>query len=147
MSALGIAAEQMRQNIQRFLIIVQAISAESRLDQLPPVLLRKLLNAAGGDAGVLYLADGETLNAAVAFDRNGAAADRPYKKAKTLSESVRIMSMATAQHHLDPDLFALFLTSCVYRRYAERFMRPEQIDEVDIALFVANGVRNGQAAA
>ncbi|XTI65143.1 HD domain-containing phosphohydrolase (plasmid) [Cupriavidus sp. H39] len=67
------------------------------------------------------------------------AADRPYRKAKKLSEAVRIMAMATAQHHLDPELFELFLTSGVYRRYAERFMRPEQIDDVDIAQYVGRG--------
>lgn len=63
------------------------------------------------------------------------AADRPYKKAKTLSESVRIMAIASEQQHIDPELFDLFLSSGVYRRYAARFMRPEQIDEVDIAQY------------
>jgi hypothetical protein len=29
--------------------------------------------------------------------------------------------------------FGLFLTSGVFRQYAERFLRPEQIDAVDIA--------------
>lgn len=67
------------------------------------------------------------------------AADRPYKRAKTLSEAVRIMAMASAQQHIDPDLFDLFLTSGVYLRYAERFMRPEQIDHVDISQYVDRG--------
>lgn len=69
------------------------------------------------------------------------AADRPYKRAKTLSEAVRIMAMASAQQHIDPDLFDLFLTSGVYLRYAERFMRPEQIDHVDISQYVDRGHR------
>ncbi|MBU70072.1 MAG: phosphohydrolase [Cupriavidus sp.] len=64
------------------------------------------------------------------------AADRPYKPAKTLSESVRIMAMARDQHHIDPELFELFLTSGVYLRYAQRFMRPEQIDHVDITQYL-----------
>ena len=64
------------------------------------------------------------------------AAARPYKRAKSLSESVHIMSIPRAEHHIDPDLFDLFLTSGVYRRYAERYMRPEQIDEVEIAQYV-----------
>ncbi len=61
------------------------------------------------------------------------AADRPYKKAKPLSEAMRIMSVMVRDRHLDPDLFALFLTSGVYRRYAQRFMSPDQIDAIEIA--------------
>ena len=60
------------------------------------------------------------------------ASDRPYKKAKTLSESVRILSFFKKDGHIDPDLFDLFLTTGVYQRYAERFLSPNQIDEVDI---------------
>ena len=64
------------------------------------------------------------------------AADRPYKKAKTLSESVAILAGFRDRGHIDPDLFALFLTSGAYRTYAERFLRPEQIDSVDIDQFL-----------
>jgi HD-GYP domain-containing protein (c-di-GMP phosphodiesterase class II) len=64
------------------------------------------------------------------------AADRPYKKAKKLSEALKIMSFMKRDRHVDPDLFDLFLTSGVFRRYAERFLRPEQIDEVDIAPYL-----------
>ncbi len=41
------------------------------------------------------------------------------------------------EHHIDPELFDLFLRSGVYREYAEQYMRPEQIDTVDIAAYVA----------
>ncbi|MEM5429076.1 HD domain-containing phosphohydrolase [Cupriavidus oxalaticus] len=75
------------------------------------------------------------------------AADRPYKKAKSLSESVRIMATAAAQQHIDPQLFELFLTSGVYLRYAERFMRPDQIDAVDIAQYTGRGAQQGTATA
>mgnify|MGYP006145447185 CR=1 FL=1 len=60
------------------------------------------------------------------------ASDRPYKKAKTLSEAIQILSFFKKDRHIDPVLFDLFLTSGVYRTYAERFLRPEQIDAVDI---------------
>ncbi|MBR1777893.1 MAG: GAF domain-containing protein [Alphaproteobacteria bacterium] len=60
------------------------------------------------------------------------ASDRPYKKVKTLSEIVSIMSDMVKGGHLDPDLFNLFLTSGVYREYAEQYMLADQIDEVDI---------------
>ena len=65
------------------------------------------------------------------------AADRPYKKGKTLSESIRIMGFMRNDRHIDPELFELFLTAGVYRRYAERYMRPEQIDEVDIRPYLS----------
>ncbi|GHD55313.1 HD domain-containing phosphohydrolase [Jeongeupia chitinilytica] len=61
------------------------------------------------------------------------AVDRPYKKGKTLSQSIAIMSKMRDDAHIDPELFALFLESGVYLAYAKRFLRPEQIDDVDIA--------------
>jgi HD-GYP domain-containing protein (c-di-GMP phosphodiesterase class II)/HAMP domain-containing protein len=60
------------------------------------------------------------------------AGDRPYKKAKTLSESIRIMSFMKKDQHIDPDLFELFLKSGVYQSYAKQYLAPEQLDEVDI---------------
>jgi hypothetical protein len=61
------------------------------------------------------------------------AVDRPYKKGKTLSEALKIMSFMKKDQHIDPELFDLFLRSGAYREYAERFLRPEQIDAVDVA--------------
>ncbi|WP_027897305.1 HD domain-containing phosphohydrolase [Zestomonas thermotolerans] len=60
------------------------------------------------------------------------AADRPYKAPKTLSESIRILAAMARDGHIDPQLFRLFLTSGVYREYGERFLRREQLDEVDV---------------
>ncbi len=65
------------------------------------------------------------------------AADRPYKKGKTLSESIKIMGFMKRDRHIDPELFELFLTSGVYRDYAQRYMRPEQIDDVDIRPYLS----------
>jgi len=59
------------------------------------------------------------------------AKDRPYKKGKTLSESLEILGRMKLNHHVDPDLFDVFVRRKVYRRYAELFLDPEQIDEVD----------------
>jgi HD-GYP domain-containing protein (c-di-GMP phosphodiesterase class II) len=67
------------------------------------------------------------------------AADRPYKKAKTLSESIGIMAKMRDDAHIDADLFELFLTSGVYRSYAARFLKPEQIDEVPVSRFIFAG--------
>ncbi|WP_311224263.1 MULTISPECIES: HD domain-containing phosphohydrolase [unclassified Acidovorax] len=60
------------------------------------------------------------------------ASDRPYKKAKPLSEALRILAKLKAKKHIDADLVDLFLTSGVYLEYARRFLSPDQIDTVDI---------------
>lgn len=65
------------------------------------------------------------------------ASDRPYKKAKTLSEAVKILSFFKNDQHIDGDLFDLFLTSGVYLQYAEKFLSPEQIDDVDVAQYLS----------
>jgi HD-GYP domain-containing protein (c-di-GMP phosphodiesterase class II) len=59
------------------------------------------------------------------------AKDRPYKKGKTLSESLEILGKMKLNHHVDPDLFDVFVRRKVYRRYAEMFLDKEQIDDVD----------------
>jgi HD-GYP domain-containing protein (c-di-GMP phosphodiesterase class II) len=59
------------------------------------------------------------------------ARDRPYKPPKPLSESLRIMGFMMKEGHIDPDLFKIFVRDKVYLRYAERFLEPDQIDEVD----------------
>ena len=64
------------------------------------------------------------------------ASDRPYKSAKTLGESLRIMSYMSRDNHICPQLFELFLRSGVYRDYAQHFLKPEQIDEVDITQLI-----------
>jgi len=64
------------------------------------------------------------------------ASDRPYKAPKPLSEAVKIMGFMRNDQHIDPDLFDLFLTSGVYKRYADRFLSHEQVDDIDIAAYV-----------
>ncbi|MEQ1773027.1 MAG: HD domain-containing phosphohydrolase [Burkholderiales bacterium] len=65
------------------------------------------------------------------------ASDRPYKSPKTLSDSIKILSFFKKDKHIDPDLFDLFLRSGVYQRYAERYLKPEQIDHVDIEKYLS----------
>jgi HD-GYP domain-containing protein (c-di-GMP phosphodiesterase class II) len=64
------------------------------------------------------------------------ASDRPYKKGKTLSEALRIMSFMVKDRHIDAEVFQLFLTSGAYLEYAEEFLGSEQIDNVEIADYV-----------
>jgi len=60
------------------------------------------------------------------------AADRPYKEAKKISESIEILSFMVKNKHIDEDIFKLFLTSGVFMNYANKYLKKEQIDEVDI---------------
>ncbi len=61
------------------------------------------------------------------------AQDRPYKKGKTLTESLTIMGKFKLNGHIDPDLFDVFIREKVYLDYAQKFLAPEQIDEVDLS--------------
>ena len=58
------------------------------------------------------------------------ATDRPYKVGMKLSQAVSTMNKFKANGHIDPDLFDIFVKKGVYRRYAEQFLDPSQIDEI-----------------
>ncbi len=61
------------------------------------------------------------------------AKDRPYKKGKTLTESLTILGKFKLGGHIDPDLFDVFMREKVYLDYAKQFLAPEQIDDVDVS--------------
>jgi HD-GYP domain-containing protein (c-di-GMP phosphodiesterase class II) len=61
------------------------------------------------------------------------AKDRPYKKGKTLTESLIILGKFKLGGHIDPDLFDVFMREKVYLDYAKQFLAPEQIDDVDLS--------------
>ncbi len=65
------------------------------------------------------------------------ASDRPYKKAKTLSQSIKIMDFMRQEGHIDSELFALFLQSGVYLEYGRGYLSPEQIDTVDVDQYLS----------
>jgi len=60
------------------------------------------------------------------------AGDRPYKKAMSLSTALSILGNMKLDNHIDPDLFDVFIREKIYQQYAERFLKPEQMDVVDI---------------
>ena len=59
------------------------------------------------------------------------ASDRPYKDGKPLSECLNIMGRMKQNQHIDPDLFDIFIDQKVYLQYAEQFLKPGQLDEID----------------
>ncbi|MFQ6616386.1 MAG: GAF and HD-GYP domain-containing protein [Fidelibacterota bacterium] len=60
------------------------------------------------------------------------AKDRPYKKGKTLSETIRIMGFMRNDYHIDPDLFDIFVNEKIYEQYAKEYLPAEQIDDVKV---------------
>lgn len=64
------------------------------------------------------------------------ASDRPYKEPKKLSDSIKILSFMAKDRHIDKDVFELFLRSGVYKKYAEEFINPDQVDDVDIEKYL-----------
>jgi HD-GYP domain-containing protein (c-di-GMP phosphodiesterase class II) len=134
---------------ERYIINAHMIQTIKMLDELPfPKHLRTVPEIAGGhhekmdgtgypkrlhkqDMSVLA----RIMSIADVFEAL-TAVDRPYKKGKTLSEAIKIMHHMKKDQHLDGDLFDLFLTSGIYMEYANRYMRPYQIDTVDISLYV-----------
>lgn len=67
------------------------------------------------------------------------ATDRPYKKTKSLSETLKIMSFMVKDEHIDSDIFALFLRSGIYLKYAKDHLQEEQIDDVEIDSLLVDG--------
>jgi HD-GYP domain-containing protein (c-di-GMP phosphodiesterase class II) len=57
--------------------------------------------------------------------------DRPYKKPKTLSETLTILGKMKLDNHIDPDVFDLFIREKIYLKYAEKFLESAQIDTID----------------
>ncbi|WP_300180606.1 HD domain-containing phosphohydrolase [uncultured Aliivibrio sp.] len=64
------------------------------------------------------------------------ASDRPYKTPKTLSESLKILAFMAKNQHIDKEIFQLFLEDDVYLEYAHKFLKPEQIDDVDVSTYL-----------
>jgi HD-GYP domain-containing protein (c-di-GMP phosphodiesterase class II) len=61
------------------------------------------------------------------------AKDRPYKKGKTLTESLTILGRMKLNGHIDPDIFDVFMWGKVYERYAKQFLDPDQIDAIEVS--------------
>ncbi len=56
------------------------------------------------------------------------ASDRPYKPGKKLSEALFILGKMSQEGHIDPDLYAAFIAHEIPKKYAEKFLTPEQVD-------------------
>ena len=63
------------------------------------------------------------------------AADRPYKKGKTISEAFKILGFMIKDRHLDKDIIDVFVESGLVMEYAKNELVKEQLDD-----FIYNGV-------
>ncbi len=59
------------------------------------------------------------------------ASDRPYKEPKKLSEVLMIMRQMKISGHIDPDLYDVFIRRKIYQEFADNYLKPEQIDEIN----------------
>lgn len=59
------------------------------------------------------------------------AKDRPYKKAITLSQAIKIIGFMVKDGHIDPDLFELFVRERIYHDYVRKELLPEQLDQAE----------------
>ena len=61
------------------------------------------------------------------------ASDRPYKDGKKLSHAMRIMGFMKNDYHIDEELFEIFVKEGVYKKYANKYLPENLLDEVDEA--------------
>jgi HD-GYP domain-containing protein (c-di-GMP phosphodiesterase class II) len=64
------------------------------------------------------------------------ASDRPYKKAKTLDESMQIMKYFVRDQHIDGDIFEVFLRSGAYLEYAKKFLGDSNYIAINIEKYL-----------
>lgn len=74
------------------------------------------------------------------------ASDRPYKKAKSLSEALTVLR-SMAGDHVDPYVFNLFITSGVFLEFARKHLKPDQIDVEDGRAFMVDPMASDTAHA
>ncbi len=57
------------------------------------------------------------------------AKDRPYKKGKTVAEALKIMELMVKDHHIDADLFELFIQEEIHADYARQELSSQQMNK------------------
>lgn len=64
------------------------------------------------------------------------AKERPYKPPMPLSQAFSILRSMRDDNHIDPDVFELFLTSGVWKSYANDHMLEKQMDVDDVTPYI-----------
>ena len=63
---------------------------------------------------------------------------------RRINVGINQLSFMRNDGHIDPDLFDLFLSSGIYRKYAEEHLLPEQVDDVDISAYIRSDADTGK---
>jgi len=64
------------------------------------------------------------------------SSERPYKPPMKITQALSILQRMRDQHHIDPDLYALFLQGRVWEKYARIYLKPEQLDVTEVGAYV-----------
>lgn len=56
------------------------------------------------------------------------ASDRPYKKPMPISQALKILGFMKKDKHIDADILDFFINEKIYKEYAEKEIKPSQID-------------------
>lgn len=59
------------------------------------------------------------------------ATDRPYRKGNTLIVAIQLMQRMVLEHHIDADLFDLFIREKIYLNYAGKELTDWQLEELE----------------
>lgn len=64
------------------------------------------------------------------------AKDRPYKEPMKLSKALSILQKMRDEHHIDPDVYELFIRHRVWEDYARKALDAEQLDIEDASAYL-----------
>ena len=65
------------------------------------------------------------------------APDRPYKRANTLSESLEIMYEMCSKGKIDKEIFKVFVSKKLYKKYANEHINQNQIDKINTSKYLS----------
>ena len=103
---------------------------------VPPIPLVVDGNENHSNVVTHFVLTGETINIADAYNEDGF--DFTGARDFDSNTGYRTRAMLTfplkKEDHIDPDIFDIFFKNRVYLDYAEEFLEPEQIDEIDVAV-------------
>jgi len=136
---------------ERYIINHHVIQTISMLEQLPfPEHLNRVAEIAGshheqlngqgyprGQRGDEISIEARILTISDIFEAL-TARDKPYKPAKSLSQSIAILADMAERNEIDKHLFQLFLSSGIYLRYAEKYLSTDQIDDINIKQYLTH---------
>ena len=134
----GTLTQEQREEINHHadvsLKMLRALSFPKKLAHVPEIVAghHEKMNGSGyplGLKGEAISFEARILAIADIFDAL-TTSDRPYKKAKKLSEAMQMMWLMAKENEIDAAICRYFYESGVYKLYAQKYLSPDAIDEV-----------------